>query len=221
MRGWTIVVSIAAAACGRVGFDEPDANLISCESANPPISSLVDDFSDGMYEPNWTNGSSCMTEVGGEMVANVPANDTMHRYCILGTLAKHSLACDAFFVHVAEATTATFGAQTALYVSDYRNSHEINFLLDNGGFAVGIDTDPATIVVSNGYDATADAWWRVRGEGGHLYFDTSPDGASWAVRLDEPYPYSLDEVGVTLGAGTYAPVANPGVARFRNFNLPP
>jgi len=209
------------AGCGRIAFDAPDADPTSCASAYPPISSLTDEFSDGVFGPNWTNGSTCMAEVGGEMVANVVANDTMGRYCILGTLAHYRLSCDAFFVHLPEVTTATFGAQTGLYVTDWANGHGINFLLDNGGFAVGIDQDPETIVISNGYSATADAWWRVRGEAGHLYFDTSPDGVAWSERLDEPYPYSLGDVGVTLGAGTYAPVANPGVARFRCFNSPP
>ena len=34
-------------------------------------------------------------------------------------------------------------------------------------------------------------------------------------------PFSLDEIGISIGAGTYKQVANPGEARFRCYNVPP
>jgi hypothetical protein len=217
LRWWAIVVCIVLAACGRIGFDSDQAK--PCDLTAPGVSSLVDDFADGSFEPNWFNGGTCMIESGGALVAAPPAN-TDGVYCLAYTHALYRIGCDSFFVHVAEATTPIHGSQTVVYLVN--DDHQIYLLLDSGGFQLSADQDiDTTVYLPEPYDPVADAWWRFRGEPGTLYFDTSPDGATWAPRGEIAVSFALEALQVTLGAGTYIPLPDPGTARFRCFNEPP
>jgi len=222
MPGWALVVCVGAAACGRVGFDAPDGSGASpaCDLAAPGWSTLVDDFADGNLEPNWFNaGVACLQETGGELVAAPPAN-MPGVYCVAYSHALDRLGCDAFFMHVAEATAPVHGSQTVVYITN--TDHSVWMLMDSGGFQMAVDMNPDSIIYAPApYDAVADAWWRFRGEPGTVYFETSPDGTTWGPRLQIAAPFSLDALQVSIGAGTYLPLPTPGAARFRCFNRPP
>ncbi|MBA3455570.1 MAG: hypothetical protein H0T42_20925 [Deltaproteobacteria bacterium] len=192
--------------------------------ACPPASSLVDDFTSGSLAPNWLNGGTCLVETGGQLVASVPANAPSSEYCLAFTTARFQLTCDAFTVHVPETTTPILGVQTVIYLGSPTDS--VNLLLDTGAFILGMNTDFGTSVTLQGeYDPVADAWWRVGAEesteASTVYLDTSADGTTWKRRGSLLLPFSLDDIQIGIGAGTYAPVANPGVARFDCFNVPP
>lgn len=67
-------------------------------------------------------------------------------------------------------------------------------------------------------------FWRIRHQtsGGHIFFDTSPDGVTWTNRRDSTGPSSIlptvTAMKVVLVSGTFASVASPGVAVFDNFS---
>jgi hypothetical protein len=216
--------TFAATACGRVNFDHgaDAADPTACDFPAPALSSLVDDFSDNNLAPNWFSGGTCIVDTNGELVAPVPAN-APNTYCLAYTTVFYRVACDSFFVHVAEATTPTLGVQTVVYLlSEEDQTHNVLVLMDSGGFQLGISGDKSsTVYVPGDYDPVTDAWWRIGGVGGSLQLDTSPDGVTWAKRGSLPLPFPLDAYQITLGAGNYYPIPNPGRARFHCFNVPP
>lgn len=217
------VLCLALVACGRVGFDaELDGGSSAgdaCALDKPGFSSFTDDFSDGVFPPDWETGSSCMMQTGGELVAPMTPNLATPLYCLAATTSLYRIACDAVTVHVPETTRQALGVQTDMYLTN--DAHAIQLINENGGFQLGYDKMISTTQVSDGYDATADAWWRLRGDADHVYFDTSPDGTAWNNRMTLGVPFTLDALYLTLTAGTYKPVGDPGTARFRCLNLPP
>jgi len=206
------------AACGRVDFAAmPDA--VECPATTtPPASSLVDDLSSGVLAPSWFPNAMCIAETGGELVAQVPAN-MQQAYCTATSALELHLTCDAITVHVPEVTTQVAGVQTVIYM--FGPGDALWLLLDDIGFTL-TDANHVQLDMPPGlYDPVADAWWRLREDGGTVRFDTSPDGIAWAPRAQIPDPFPLDNLRVSLGAGAYFAIANPGQARFHCFNVPP
>jgi hypothetical protein len=69
------------------------------------------------------------------------------------------------------------------------------------------------------YDPVRHRWLRLREWLGVLYWETSPDGCAWEVLASKAPPVALTAVTLDIGAGTWAPVASPGVAVLDNFNV--
>ena len=109
------------------------------------------------------------------------------------------------------------GAQTVMYLL---GPPSVLLIQEGTGFQIGDDSG-GMVGVPDPYDPVADAWWRLRGDPGVLHFDTSPDGIAWRTRADLSISFPLDHQQVTLGAGVYKPLPNPGRATFRCFNQPP
>lgn len=181
--------------------------------ALPGTSSLTDDFSQGLG-PKWQQiGESCVSETGGNLLAEPLAGAALS-YCRVLTVGQYHLACDELVVKVPEVTSSTLGAQTFIYVSE-GSDHVVELILEGGGFAIGL-VDGGTIAVTGPpFDPASDLWWKLRGAGGELFFETSADGATWNPRGHGPVPSPLTRVQISLGAGIYKPVASPGRARFR------
>lgn len=217
-RRGPIIIALMVPACGRIGFDTPDIRVTSpgaCESAMfsvPPATTFADDFSTGVLADRWFTTASCIEQVGGELVATPPSSGD---YCFAWTRGDHHLTCDSITVHVPEVTSPVLRVQTLIYVDSKTTGDRVNLLLEAGGFQLdsAFDSEP--------HDPVADAWWRLREHDGDLYFETAPDGLTWRSRLSEPTPFSLDDVEIALGAGTYQAVTTPGRARFHCYNVPP
>jgi hypothetical protein len=220
-------VLVAFCACGRFGFDEHGAQAhdssvavdvattpgfcATAVFANPGTSSFADDFTVDPFTSRWdTAAQTCVTQVGGELVASP---NGAGEFCHAFTMGDHHLTCDSITVHVAATTRQALGAQTYIYIRSFTNSQDIQLLQEAGGFTGSIE--------AGSYDAAADAWWRLREQEGTIFFETAPDGLAWAERLRIATPFSLDHVEVGIGAGTYLQVSNPGQARFHCFNVPP
>jgi hypothetical protein len=208
------VALLACVACGRVRFDAIDAVPPGfCTTATfqfQPASSFVDDFSSGVLTDRWTPVDPCITETGGELVATPPSSP---QFCHAYTIGDYHLTCDAVTVHVPETTTPVLRVQTVMYVYNVAINQAADVILEGGGIQF-VDQNHAFA-----YDTVADAWWRVGETDGEMYMDTSPDGASWTRQSTIATPFSLDDIQIALGAGTYEPVATPGRARFHCYNV--
>lgn len=70
------------------------------------------------------------------------------------------------------------------------------------------------------YDSVAHKWLRIREASGTVYWDTSPDGATWTNRRTKASSLTLTSVYVLLLAGCGGSETSPGVAIIDNFNIP-
>lgn len=66
------------------------------------------------------------------------------------------------------------------------------------------------------YRAQEDRWWRIRHDGSDdtIWWEVSADGKAWKALAHRPRLFDLHKVRVELYAGTFAPVANPGVVGY-------
>ena len=149
----------------------------------PSLSSLVDNFNDGVIGPNWGNSYGGVTETGGR--ARVP--------CVAGAYAGYqtayswTLAGASFYVKVV--TTPAVSGATEAYCGVLVNSGvdgtRIGFIINSvtGQLKMSSESgyfDPGAVTIT--YSATTHAFLRLREDGTNVYWDTSPDGTTWTNR---------------------------------------
>ncbi|MEU0200914.1 MULTISPECIES: hypothetical protein [unclassified Streptomyces] len=145
----------------------------------PSLSSLVDNFNDGVIAADWGNSYGGVTESGG--LAHVPCTTGFAGY---QTAYAWTLAGASFFVKVASvpaASTAT-EAYCGILVNGDAAGTRIGFTIKAVGNALRMQSDsgyfdPDAVEIT--YDPVAHAFLRLREDGTNVYWDTSPDGTTW------------------------------------------
>ncbi|MEU4154764.1 hypothetical protein [Streptomyces antimycoticus] len=187
----------------------------------PALSGLVDNFNDGVIGSNWGNSYGGVTETGGR--ARVPCTTTRAGYQTgySWTLGGSSLYAKVVTVPApSTATTAT--ASVWVDAPDVATSgNRVGFTIkavagtlrmhsDLGG------TDPSAVEIA--YSPTTHAFLRLREDGVNVYWDTSPDGATWTNRRTLASPVwiaaSTEQCAVELTA-----YRDAGTADFAEFDL--
>lgn len=147
----------------------------------PSLSSLVDNFNDGVIGPDWGNSYGGATESGG--VAHVPCTTG---FAGLQTAYSWTFAGASFFVKVASvpaASTAT-EAYCGVLVNSGTDGTRIGFTIKLGT-TLRMQNDVGyfdATAVEIAYDPVAHAFLRLREDGTNVYWDTSPDGTTWTNR---------------------------------------
>jgi len=183
---------------------------------------VVDDFDDGVLaQPPWTvSGIGSVVEAQQVLQLAPPASS--NGYAIVETPLFDLTGC-AIVVQLVEplpaapdrATTfKALGAGTSTWLRIGVSDGKIRFSIEVDG--TNQDTTPDIP-----FDPATDVWLRIREDAGTVYFDTSGDGLSWTERLSGSTPPFVTSVTLQLQAVAYQSVAQPGVARFDNVNLPP
>jgi hypothetical protein len=156
----------------------------------PSLSTLVDNFNDGVIAPDWGNAYGGVSESGGK--AHVPCTTSYAGY---QTSYTWTLAGASFFV----AATAVPAASTATeaYASVFVNAPGIGDDTDplygtRIGFIINTVTGQLScaseaayydeFAVNITYSAVTHKFLRLRETGGNVYWDTSPDGTTWTNR---------------------------------------
>lgn len=179
----------------------------------PSLSTLQDNFNASSIGPNWGNSYGGASQSGG--LAHVP--------CIAGAYAGYqtsytwTLAGAGFFVKVVSVPAAS--TATEAYLSVFVNApgigepggpqegYRIGFVVNtvDGLLRCKNDTgyfDAGSVDIA--YNATTHAFLRLRETGGTVYWDTSPDGATWTNRRTLATPgwvtAGVDQCAVDLSA---------------------
>lgn len=71
------------------------------------------------------------------------------------------------------------------------------------------------------YDPVAHAWLRIREAAGTLFFDTSPDGITWANRHTDTSPAWVSDTDIEMQLLAHRDAGTPDFAEFDNFNITP
>jgi len=69
------------------------------------------------------------------------------------------------------------------------------------------------------YDETSQRWWRIREDGGRVYFETAPDGSSWSTLTDIPTPTWVDHGRLSIWGDVWGSGVAPGSVIFDNVNI--
>lgn len=149
----------------------------------PSLSSLVDNFNDGIISANWGNSYGGATETSGR--ARVPCTTGFAGY---QTAYSWTLAGASLFVKVVTvpaASTAT-EAYCGLLVNSATDGTRIGFTVKApGGGTLRMQNDVGYFdasAVEITYDPVNHAFLRLREDGVNVYWDTSPDGTTWTNR---------------------------------------
>lgn len=183
---------------------------------NPKMATLTDDFA-AKDTAKWSWGPST-TVVGGRLV--VP--------CTIGYLdaarsnGRYDLTNDSVMVEVVQHPGGP----------EYTDTYFT--LRQNGGTTEGLSFDIESEVLgvyrlvgggwttlrSLPYDTTAHRWLRFRHAGSTVYWETSPDAATWTVLYSEAAQFAPTALQVNLGTGG-SDNATPSSAIFDNLNVAP
>jgi hypothetical protein len=116
-------------------------------------------------------------------------------------------------------TPASKASMTFALATDSDNWY--GFVLENGTLYFQSKVNGVKSPKSIPYNASQHRFWRFRHNGsvGLLLWETSSDGLTWVVRDAETPQIPLTNVYVTLSAGSYQIISQPGTAAFDNFQL--
>jgi hypothetical protein len=160
---------------------------------------LVDDFDDIQIAPVWDpfdSGTCAVLEQGGQLVF-VYAEPGWGQ-CGYESLSRYDMTRSAL---VLEAPRADPGEMTMFVNLDFpHNGDDARFSIGGGMLAGDKEVENIdSLVFSMPFDPEQHRWLRLRGEGGTVYWETSPDGQDWQVHgLHSQPPYDLTEVEIEI-----------------------
>ncbi|MFF1684601.1 hypothetical protein [Streptomyces sp. NPDC058254] len=173
----------------------------------PLLTTLIDNFNDGVIGANWGNSYGGVTESGGK--AHVPCTTGYAGY---QTAYSWTLAGASFYVAVTTVPAAS--TATEAYASVFVNAPDIATSGVRIGFVINVVTgqlkcssetayfDAAAVAIT--YSSTTHKFLRLREDGTNVYWDTSPDGTTWTNRRTLATPpwvtSSIDTVALDLSA---------------------
>lgn len=189
----------------------------------PSLSTLTDNFNDGVIGPNWGNSYGGVTETGGR--ARVPCTASYAGY---QTAYSWTLTGAAFYVAVLTVPAAS--TATEAYASVFVNAGDVATSGVRIGFVINTVTgllkfssetgyfDAGAVTVT--YSAITHKFLRLREDGTNIYWDTSPDGTTWTNRRTLATPAwvtaSVDTCALDLSA--HRDAGTNDVAEYDLFN---
>jgi hypothetical protein len=183
---------------------------------------LVDDFDDVQIAPVWTldnRGNCSVFEQGGQLVFAFP--EPFYGRCGYESLSRYDMTRSAL---VLEAPKSDPGAMLIYVNLDFpHNGDDARFVIGDGMLSGEKEVSNVNgLVFSMPFDPVQHRWLRLRGEGGTVYWETSPDGQDWQLHgLHSQPPYDLTEVEIEIyGKSETGAIDNIGNG-FDNLNLGP
>lgn len=184
------------------------------------IDTLTEDFA-ALDTAKWTLDGAGATVVNGQL--EIAAQPTAVYHGIYSN-AQYDLTASAIHLQSFDKIAGAASAQTTFTLQLDTQNH-LAFIYEANGTllfrsrAGGVDS-----VTSVPFDAATMRVWRFREAAGTVYWETSPDGTTWAVQRSLANPFDLTALGVSAYAG-YFDAAENGLATgrsiFDNVNLPP
>lgn len=182
------------------------------------FAALQDTFNDNEIGAYWGDSYGGVVETGGR--ARVPL--VAGAYAGYQTGAAWTLAGSSVYVKLATvpvASTAT-EAHMNFSVKSATEGTNINYRLSLLDSSLRLENnvgywDPDAVVLT--YNATAHRWLRFREDGTNVYWETSPDGATWTVRRTLATPDWITAAAADLALDMYA-YRDAGVSDFAEYD---
>ncbi len=200
----------------QVGADAaPDAGTAQATCGG--IALLQDNFDIPGHGPiwdQWSDSGASANEGSGLFHVNLDAG-TADAWAGRTSRALYDLTGSSIAVTVPQVG----GQHTVLEVRDPDGRRLQMDYHDSRLYAKALDVNGTQLAGdSAAYDAVAQARWRIREDGGMIYWETSPDGQSYTELHHAPVPFAVDSVRGLLAAG--GQLASASEAQFDDLNLP-
>jgi hypothetical protein len=197
---------------------------VTFDCAANGTSTLTDDFDDGAVGAEW-NQYGNVDEDGGTLVLDPGGSASASTFAILQSVDTYDLRNCSVTVRAAQVPSDVPNAYAglAVYVDDKNYTelilggpdlHSVTWV---AGVSVGVLSVP--------YDATAHAWWRLREQGGTIFYEVSQDGIGFVEHSSVASPYSSADLGAVrpaLTSGTDgASSTSVDPTLYDDFNVPP
>lgn len=184
------------------------------------IGALTDNFNDGTVDPVlWPNSYGPVAEVGGR--ARIPCNTgyTGYKSATTYTLADSGFTLRAWPPAGGGGTSAA----CSILVVTTTGGTDAGFIIDAAQSALGVYlrsgySDPGAVFLT--YSATDHAWLRLRETAGTLYWDTSPDGATWTNRRTATTPAWAADSDLSLVLEAHRDAGTDDYAEVDDLNVP-
>jgi hypothetical protein len=207
-------------------FDDLNTGLATTD-AFCAGSSLVDDFSSGIFNPvwsSWHDPSSTISETGGQAVASIPAQTDA--YAGFDSKRLYDLRESAIYVDSKGTSSAANFTNFFQIVEPGDGSTMIEMARQAGSlicqfFVTGVNSGNPVATKTVAYDGTATRYWRVRLSGTTIHWETSPDASAWTEQFSASTTADRwHTVHVNLGAGYYGTAAAATTAAWSGIDTP-
>lgn len=198
----------------------PDLSVAPADMTPPPdfatcgkSGNVVDNFDSNVLQPFWRTPSSgaVVQNVGGQIVVMFSTPTAAGASGELQSAQPVDLSSSHVFVKVTSTTNTASHARTFLRL---RGEHTLAIVEQDG--MLKAELDDAVVGTAIAYDNVQQRWWQIREQGGTIYFETSPDGATWTMRASTPATFT--SVLIELGADTPMIESSPGAAQLDDLN---
>lgn len=184
------------------------------------ISTLADDFNDGVVDPaKWPNSFGTYSETGGR--ARISCDTGFNAY---SSALKYTLAGSSVYLrgYAPAAGGASTEAWAQVLIKSSTGGTDLGFELRalTGQLVMFSRTgyfDAGAVLIP--YDATAHAWLRVRETGGTVFWDTSPDAAAWTNRRTLGSPAWVGDTNLEFQLIAHRSDGTNDYAEFDNVNI--
>jgi hypothetical protein len=176
---------------------------------------LIDDFAAATASPLWSpfhDAQTTVAQTGGALRITLAAGsgDLWAGY-------ESQYAYDLTGAQVATTVDQVGGKDTVLEVRILSGARA-QIVVENGMIAAAVFGVPgASTRAQIAYQPAVHRHWRIRESSGQLYWETSPDGASWTALWSEALPFEVAHVRARLTAGGLVAAATE--ARFADVNV--
>jgi hypothetical protein len=180
---------------------------------------LWDDFSAAERGPDWgwsqEVGGATLSQAGGAAVVDLPSGVTARAY--YQSHRTYDLRDDELSIRVLQ--VAGGAAETFLRAHGVDNRRaDLGVRQGNLELKYRAGPGPLQTIAIVPYDATAHAHWRIREGEGTVFWETSPDGATWQTHAEREAGAFVGAVRLTFGADSLGALAAPTQARFDDLN---
>jgi len=170
------------------------------EPALPLANSLRDDFSDGVVSSAWISeiqGPCTILEQNGQVRFNNAGTAASH--CAYRSRTFYDLRGNFVQQRVPNITNFYPAVRAFLRVEDRKGqSAEIGFVGSDNMFFNATGLSP----LLKPYGHQQELWWRLGESNGSLYWETSPDAASWTRKRLGASTLDVSEVQIVTGVET-------------------
>ena len=181
-----------------------------------------DNFNDNTQDTAKWNGFGQLQEVNQRVELRPLPNRSGANFSGYSSRDTHDLTGSSIEVEVVQVLGQMNGTSTLISAGP-NDDNRVMIAVKSGQLTcIQVVGGVATTLAVCPYDAAAHRWWRLRESQGTTWWEVSPDGERWTALFSKPNPVGINLAAcqLVLGAGTFLPIPNPGVAIFDSFNTP-